>query len=289
MARLAARQHGRITDAQLRALGVVEPAARHWQRIAYLHRTLPRVFAVGSTDRTYESDLFEAILYAGPGAMLSHLSAAHWLGLVDHPPGVVHVSTPRRMASLPGLVTVHGRRRLPRATHRGIPVTTTPQTMLDVAATRTDPILVRKGLATLDFRHQLDAAALTVTRGRGRRGSARLGAAIAAHDPRFARTLSPSEDEWIVFCERTGTPKPDAINERIEGVLCDIVYREHRVIVELDGVGNHHSPAQIRRDRANDRRLRARGWVVLRYTWHDVHTDPLGVRADLLAALRATS
>src|ERR1700744_4668860 len=79
VARLAAHQHGRVTDAQLRALGVGQNAARHWRRPSYLHPNLPRVWAVGSTDRTYESDLFEAVLYAGPEAMLSHMSAAHWL------------------------------------------------------------------------------------------------------------------------------------------------------------------------------------------------------------------
>jgi hypothetical protein len=288
VARLAARQHGRVTDAQIRALGIAGHVVRYWRETSYLHRTLPRVFAVGSGDRTYESDLFEAILYAGPGAMLGHMSSAHWRELIDHPPPVIQVSTPRRVASLPGLVEVHDRRRLPRVWHRGIPVTTVAQTMLDLAATRrTDPVLVRKGLARLDYRRQLDLAALQSIRKRGRAGSAPLGRALADHDPRFAHTLSPSEDDWIVFCERTGTPKPDAINERIHGVLCDVVYRDARVIVELDGAGNHHSAAQIRRDRANDRLLRGHGWLVLRYTWHDVHGDPLGVHDDVLAVLRA--
>src|SRR5262249_49272408 len=51
VARLAARQHGRLTDAQLRGLGVGADTARYWRRTAYLHRTLPGVFAVGSVDR----------------------------------------------------------------------------------------------------------------------------------------------------------------------------------------------------------------------------------------------
>jgi Protein of unknown function (DUF559) len=287
VAALAARQHGRVTDAQLRALGIGRDAVRYWRRTSYLHRTLPRVFAVGSVDRTYESDLFEAVLYAGPDAMLSHMSAAHWLGLIDHPPPMIHVSTPRHVAPLPTVV-VHARRRLQRSSHLGLPVTTTAQTMLDLAATRrNDPVLVRKGLARLDFRRQLDVNALHAIRGRGRCGSRHLGWALAAYDPGFARTLSRNEDDWIVFCERTDTPKPDAINERIHGVLCDVVYRQARVIVELDGAANHHSAAQIRRDRANDRRLRRYGWLVLRYTWHDVHADPRGVHEDFLAVLRA--
>jgi hypothetical protein len=207
--------------------------------------------------------------------------------LIDYPPGAIHVSTPRRIASVRGIVAVHGRRRLERASHRGMPVTTTAQTMLDLAAARqADPVLTRKGLARLDFRRRLDVGALQSIRGRGRPGSEHLGWAIANYDPRFADTLSANEDNWIVFCERTGTPKPDAINERIHGVLCDAVYRDAGVIVELDGLDNHHSRAQVHSDHVNDRVLRGHGWLVLRYTWHDVHVDPLGVRADVLAALR---
>jgi hypothetical protein len=290
VARLAARQHGRVGDAQLRAMGIGRDAARYWMRTGYLHRTLPRVFAVGSIDRTYESDLFEAILYAGPGAMLSHLTAGQWLGLIDFPPREIHVSTPRRMTSLPGAVVVHARRHLDRAAHKGIPTTTVAQTMLDLAAARPDdPVLVRKGLARLDYQHQLDLHTLTAARGRGRPGSRPLRDAIAHHDPRFANTDSPSEDDWIVFCERTGTPKPDAMGEWIEGVRSDAIYRTPKLIIELDGEGNHHSPAQIRRDRANDRHLRGFGWLVHRYTWHDVHADPRGTHEDVMAAIAARS
>jgi len=99
VAQLSARQFGRITRAQLRQLGVTDSTARDWTRAGYLHRRLPGVHAVGHPGRTVASELFEAVLYAGPGAMLSHKTAAWWRGLIDHPSPLIHVST--RAAAFP--------------------------------------------------------------------------------------------------------------------------------------------------------------------------------------------
>lgn len=100
-------------------------------------------------------------------------------------------------------------------------------------------------------------------------------------------TRSRFERDWIVYCEQTDTPKPDDINVHVHGIRSDNVYFDARLIVELDGVDNHHSPAQIRRDRRNDRILRGHGWLVLRYSWADVEHDPLGVHADVVRCLAA--
>jgi Protein of unknown function (DUF559) len=289
VAGLAARQFGRITRAQLRRLGVSDSTVRDWTRAGYLHPRLRGVHAVGHPGRTVASELFEAVLYAGPGAMLSHRTAAWWLGLIEHPPPLVHVSTPRHRATPRGLV-IHGRRTLPRTVHNGIPATTLEQTVSDLAACCADePVLVRVALAELDFRGRYDPQALLRLCRRGAPGSARLRSAIIAFDPRFAMTRSRFERNWVVYCERTGTPKPDVINVRIHGIPSDNIYLDAKLIVELDGVDNHHSPAQIRRDHRRDRVLRGHGWLVLRYCWPDVEEDPLGVRADVVAALAARS
>jgi predicted transcriptional regulator of viral defense system len=103
VAALAARQSNRVTTAQLQRLGVSRETVRRWTRGGCLHPQLPRVYAVGSPARTVESDLWEAVLYAGPGAMLSHATAAKWLDMVDRWPDLIHVSTPRRRGSPPGI------------------------------------------------------------------------------------------------------------------------------------------------------------------------------------------
>jgi hypothetical protein len=86
VAQVAGRQQARVTRAQLRWLGVGTSTITDWIAAHYLYPRLPGVYAVGAAAGTDESALFEAVLYAGPGAMLSHASAIHWRGLIDHAP-----------------------------------------------------------------------------------------------------------------------------------------------------------------------------------------------------------
>ena len=285
VARVAGRQHARITRAQLQQLGVGASTIADWTAAHYLHPRLPGVYAVGTTAATTESALFEAVLCAGPGAMLSHATAVHWLGLIDHAPAQTNVSTPRRRASLPG-TRVHGRRALARTIHRGIPVTTIAQSMLDLAAVSEPPaVAVRVALARLDFRHQLDVRTLMAACGSGCLGSQLLKWSIAHHDPRFAHTRSPLENDWIVACEQLGIPKPDAVNGHVHGIRCDNIYFEAKLIVELDGYDNHRPRAQLHRDHRNARLLRGHGWLVLRYSSEDVRDDGAAVATEVLDEL----
>ena len=67
--------------------------------------------------------------------------------------------------------------------------------------------------------------------------------------------------------------------------MVDAFWPEHRVIVELDSVIAHSSPARRLIDRERDLHLRRLGYTVLRYTWHQVHSTPEAVAADLRATL----
>jgi hypothetical protein len=51
-----------------------------------LHRIYPGVYAVGHKALSTEGRLLAAILYAGPGAALSHASAAHRWELISYMP-----------------------------------------------------------------------------------------------------------------------------------------------------------------------------------------------------------
>lgn len=61
-------QYGRVTRAQLVALGMPHSTISRRLRSGYLTRVLPKVYAVGHTAPSHEADLWAAILYAGPGA-----------------------------------------------------------------------------------------------------------------------------------------------------------------------------------------------------------------------------
>ena len=118
----------------------------------------------------------------------------------------------------------------------------------------------------------------------GKPGSAQLRKALESHLPQLARTRSELERVFLPLLERQGLPIPE-INVTVNGVLVDAVWRDARVVVELDGHRGHRTRAQIEKDRRNDLRLRAAGYTVLRYTWDQVTKEPDLVAGDLRLAL----
>jgi predicted transcriptional regulator of viral defense system len=279
---VADRQSGRVSAAQLGALGVDTVAVARLVADGYLQSVLPRVYSVGHRAPSVEADLTAAVLYAGPGAMLSHATALWWRGLIDRQPRTIDVSTPRRCRSLRG-IEVHGRRGCERIWQRRLPTTTVEQALLDYAAA-TALERVRHALAVADYKHVLDVAALHEIAGAGRTGSARLRMALERHEPKLAHTRSPLERLFLPLCERGGIPLPD-VNVLIAGVLVDAVWREQRVVVELDGRNNHSSWGQIQNDRSKELILRAAGFTVVRYGTRQLEEEPALVIADLLRAL----
>lgn len=278
LAQVAGRQRGRVSWAQLQGLDVDRKAIARWKQQGYLTRVLPTVYAVGHRAPSYEADLAAALLYAGPGAALSHGTAAHWLGLLDKRPRAIHVSTARRYRSQPG-VTVHRRRVETRVWHRGFPLTSLPQILLDLAAT--EPLRrLRRALANADYRNLLNVRAVEAGLGRGRPGSARLREALAEHQPALARTRSGLEITFFELCESAAVQLPE-LNVRVAGWEVDALFRPQRVAVELDGYGNHRSPAQIKRDRRKEMALRKAGFLPVRYSDEQLCDRPQEVLADV--------
>jgi predicted transcriptional regulator of viral defense system len=278
--KFAARQQARITLHQLAALGIGRSTINRWLTGGFLYHRRRGVYAVGSPAHTIESSLWEAVLYAGPSAMLSHATAAKWLDMIDHWPAVIHVSTPRRRDSLSGL-RVHSRRtRLSRTLHQTIPVTTIEDTLLDLAAAG-ELTLVRRSFARLAYQRRLHTGIVRQACRRGRNGSLPLRNELDRYDPLMARTRSDLEVAYL----RLDVPPPDDVNVRIGAASCDIVYYAAKVVVMLDGVGNHRSPGQVRRDLADSFALRRDGWLVLRYGAAEIYGQPAAVRAEVIAAL----
>jgi hypothetical protein len=280
---VAARQHGVISWAQLSAAGVATSTSKDWIQRGTLVRLVPRVYALGDHVLTVERELFKAVLFAGPGAMLSHVTAAWWYGLLDYRPrNLVQVSAPRHITSVRG-IRVFGRRDLTRVFHRGLPVTTIPRTLLDVAAIGNER-LVRRALAQLDYQRRLDVAALEAVCGRRRSGSSALRHALREHQPRLAYVNGPFEEEFLLWCERFGVPLP-RVNVRLHGVLVDAHWPAHGLVVELDGLEAHSSAAQLRADKRKELTLREHGLTVVRYDWALLHREPRRIHRDLTATL----
>jgi hypothetical protein len=280
---LAAKQFGHISWAQLRALGVAPGTIRRWTTSGYLIPTLPRVYGVGHLIADERTRLFSLALFAGPGAELSHGAAAHWRGWLRYPFKAIHISTPRRIRTyLPGVV-FHNERDIERELVDGIPCTTITQTLLDLAAS--EPLkLVLRSLAQLDYERKLRPTAIRNACGHGIAGSAMLLKALSVYIPEMARTKSELEDDFLLLCQRFGIPIPD-VNAKLEREEPDCYWPQYRLVVELDGDGNHGTPAQRRRDRRKDMKLRGYGLTVLRYDSDQVTYGAPAVAVDVLAQI----
>jgi hypothetical protein len=276
----AAKQCGRITYVQLIRTGLSPDQIKSWIRGGHLTRRLPRVYALGAVLESPDAALWEAVLYAGPDACLTAASGAHQRGWLNFPPSIAHVATPHRPKSVPD-IRVYPRRHYAREFDNHLPVAPIPETLIDLAATA-ELLLVRRALSVLDFRYQLSLAAILAVCTRGRPGSANLKRALSRHEPEIAHTNGPLELEFLLWLEREHLPIPQ-FNRRRHGVTPDAVWDDLKLVVELDGDGNHHSTAQKNKDATDQATLEAHGFTVLRFTWQDLHHHPATIRAALTA------
>ncbi|MGH2923283.1 MAG: type IV toxin-antitoxin system AbiEi family antitoxin domain-containing protein [Solirubrobacterales bacterium] len=286
LAEVAAHQHGVLARGQLETLGVSDSAISRWVAAGRLHRIHPGVYALGHPTLSIDGRLVAGALYGGPGAALSHTTAAWVWALIEPQPRVIHVSVTGKRRSV-GSVRVHRTGRLEVTERRLLPVTSLPRTLLDVAAVLPEGQL-RRCVAEADYRRLLDAEAVQAALGRGRRGSGRLKAALRDYLPSLAITRSVLEQRFLELCASSGLPIPE-VNVRIRRFLVDTLWPDRRLIVELDGAAAHGGWNAIRRDRRREVALRAMGYQVVRYTWEQVTGRGDEVIADLRGLLGADS
>lgn len=281
---LAARQFGAISRRQLLEAGNTGSRIDHWLQRGRLHRCHPGVFAWGRAELGTEGKLAAALLLSGPGAALASLTALWWQGLLNREPSSIHVATPRRVNSRPGL-EIHGRRNLTRHLHNRLPVVPLPEALLAAA-----PLLSRNALrlvlARAEYERLLDRADVEAVLRSGRPGTPALRAAVDAHLPALAACANEYERDYVLLCERSGLPVPEP-NERIGRHRPDMLWREQRLIVEIDGKRAHSTPAQRAADARRQAELERRGFALLRFTAAAVRADPERVAAATRQALAA--
>jgi very-short-patch-repair endonuclease len=93
-------------------------------------------------------------------------------------------------------------------------------------------------------------------------------------------TRSELEELFLQLCDDHGIRRPE-VNTRIEGMEVDFVWRDQRLIVEVDGYAHHRSPTAFETDRERDVNLTRAGWRVLRFTWTQITRRPAWVARSL--------
>ena len=292
LAHLAARQHGVVSLAQLRALGLGKRGAAHRAARGRLHRVHRGVYAVGHPRLTPEGRSLAALLACGPRSVLSHRSAAAAWGIRASAQTLIEVTTSNRGRRAPPGVQLRLTRSL-RAEDvtrlRGLPVTTVARTLVDLACVLAPSALAR-AVHEAEFRRLLDVAAVeaVLARANGRRGTAALRTALAEPSP--GATRSALEERFLSLVRgRLPAPRLNA-NLWVGGELIEVdaAWRDARVAVELDGAAAHRTSRAFHRDRARDLGLAAEGWVVVRLTWPQLIHEPERIVGELrrLLALR---
>lgn len=66
----------------------------------------------------------------------------------------------------------------------------------------------------------------------------------------------------------------------------DFRFDKFRLIVEIDGWAHHHDVDRFNDDRSRQNDLLLAGWMVLRFTWHQLFNEPDWVIGQILAAMR---
>ena len=92
----------------------------------------------------------------------------------------------------------------------------------------------------------------------------------------------------LALCRRHRLPKP-AVNVRVDRYVVDFLWRDHLLVVEVDGWESHRTRSAFEEDRSRDARLKILGYEVVRFTWRQVTRDRPGVAETIRTLLHARS
>ena len=227
------------------------------------------------------SSLVRAAIATLPDAVVSHQAAAELHGLPKVPRGIASVTVDARTTHrFPGVV-VHRNQDIEES-HvidlAGIPTTTVPRTVVDLAAVLRPRHLadvvdeaVASGQTSFE---ELDALLARVAR-RGKPGVRAMRSALEIRGPGPERgtTLERLGARVLI---NGGLPEPvyEFPIPWAPGRRFDAAYPERRLAIEWDSVRWHTQLEAFHRDRERDRLAILHGWRVLRFTWDDVIQRP---------------
>jgi very-short-patch-repair endonuclease len=262
IARIAARQHGVVSLAQLQNAGIRRQGIYRRIQGGRLHRLHRGVYAVGHSKLTFEARCMAAVLALGDEAVISHRSAAALWALLPPTDGPVHLTVP----------TDDGReRRTGIAIHRS-------HSLIAGVATRRNGIAVTKPRRTLRDLHRIVPLPLYRRAVRAALDRKLISSSDLSRDDELTR--SELERRFLALCRRHRLPQPE-VNARVGRYEVDFLWRDRHLIVETDGFAYHGSRAVFESDRLRDADLQSRGFRVLRFTYRQVKD-----RTPVVAALR---
>jgi very-short-patch-repair endonuclease len=231
------------------------------------------------------------VVAVGAAATASHTTAAlHWGWAVKREPDLPHLTLPRgrklRDAARTG-VHRHWRDLSPDEVCDGW-VTSATRTVLDCAL----DLPFDEALAVADSAWRAGVSPVEVMRAALPlpRRVRRRAAAVLVHADR--RAANPFESVLRALCLRV-----DGLTVRAQRVIRDRPFYARvdladpalGIVVEAEGFEFHGHRAALERDCRRYTGLASRGWVVIRFTWHEVMFEPDYVIESLRAVVAVRS
>jgi Protein of unknown function (DUF559) len=276
-----------VTRSNLIALGYGSKAIKHRVRRGRLHPVSAGVYAVGRRRLGREGRWMAAVLACGPGAVLSHRSAAALWRFAKEHEDYIDVSVRRPSEARLTGVRCHRRPNLSSdaiTTRLGIPLTQPVQTFLDLA-TVAGPKTLERAINDADKRDVIDPDALrnALQRYPGQPGIRPLRRILDKHTFR----LSDDELERLFrpLATAAGLPTP-LTKQMVDEFEVDFFWPDLGLVVETDGWRYHRTPAAQTRDALRFQTHTAAGLTPLRFSHWQVKYEPAHVE-DVLTRTAA--
>jgi very-short-patch-repair endonuclease len=284
-ARVAGRQRGVVSREQLRRVGFSDAGIDDWVRDRRLRKVFRGAYLLESAGLTQRGRHLAAVLACGPGAIISHRSAAYLLGIGERSPRVIDVITTGKRGEAIDGIRVHAVHfpadsELVRA--HGIPCTSIPRTIVDLAGVQGEPQM-REVFARAAALRRLDLKAIEAVLDGGpkRRGAPCLRRVIEDWRPvtektNFKDVRSLFEAKLLPLIAAAHLPMPQVnalVHTPEETFEVDLLWPAERFIVEADSRLHHGTDLAFERDRHRDRELLAIDHHVLRVTWREAEHE----------------
>jgi hypothetical protein len=288
--RIAQIQSGVISRRQALEYGLAARDVEYLLRSGRWQPLQRGVYATftGSPSRT--ACLWAAVLLAGPGAALSHQTAAELFEITDWRSAVIHLTIPAgRTATAPRGIVIHRSTRVAEAVHSTLvpPRTKLDETVLDLvdlAPTFEEAFSVTCG-ACQRRRTTAKRLGAAMSRRARLRWRGELTEALGLID---AGVHSLLEYRYVSLVERphglpTARRQAELRTGRTRRYL-DNLYDDYDLCVELDGQ-QAHPEEQRWADLQRINSITEEGLTVLRYGWREVNNQPCETAAQIVAVL----
>jgi Protein of unknown function (DUF559) len=143
-----------------------------------------------------------------------------------------------------------------------------------------DTVLARRCVTRPALWRVLDDLAV-----QGRTGVVLLRTLLTERGPRYVPPESELETRFLELAAAHHLPPPTRQADLGDGDSwigrVDFVWRDARLVVEVDGAAFHDGLVDRRHDEERDQRLEADGWTVRRFRWHDIVSNPAPVADEI--------